>query len=243
MHNYRNTNYDVFNKCYNDNCITYNITDNSCCSKNIVGKSQKYFKRQQDYLGHVNGEVEETYSGQNIVKVFNGEEKAIEQFEKMNNELYHSGWKSQFLSGLMHPIMNFIGNVGYVAISILGGYLVIQNKITVGNIQSFIQYNKQFTAPINQIAQISGMLQSMIAASERVFEFIEEKDEIETLQDNIDTSKIEGNIEFKNIKFGYNPDKIVINDFSANVKKDKNSYCWTYWSRKNNYSKIINEIL
>ena len=151
--------------------------------KNIVGKSQKYFKRQQDYLGHVNGEVEETYSGQNIVKVFNGEEKAIEQFEKMNNELYHSGWKSQFLSGLMHPIMNFIGNVGYVAISILGGYLVIQNKITVGNIQSFIQYNKQFTAPINQIAQISGMLQSMIAASERVFEFIEEKDEIETLQD------------------------------------------------------------
>ena len=107
--------------------------------KNIVGKSQKYFKRQQDYLGHVNGEVEETYSGQNIVKVFNGEEKAIEQFEKMNNELYHSGWKSQFLSGLMHPIMNFIGNVGYVAISILGGYLVIQNKITVGNIQSFIQ--------------------------------------------------------------------------------------------------------
>ena len=187
--------------------------------KNIVGKSQKYFKRQQDYLGHVNGEVEETYSGQNIVKVFNGEEKAIEQFEKMNNELYHSGWKSQFLSGLMHPIMNFIGNVGYVAISILGGYLVIQNKITVGNIQSFIQYNKQFTAPINQIAQISGMLQSMIAASERVFEFTEEKDEIETSQDNIDTSKIEGNIEFKNIKFGYNPDKIVINDFSANVKK------------------------
>ena len=187
--------------------------------KNIVGKSQKYFKRQQDYLGHVNGEVEETYSGQNIVKVFNGEEKAIEQFEKMNNELYHSGWKSQFLSGLMHPIMNFIGNVGYVAISILGGYLVIQNKITVGNIQSFIQYNKQFTAPINQIAQISGMLQSMIAASERVFEFIEEKDEIETSQDNIDTSKIEGNIEFKNIKFGYNPDKIVINNFSANVKK------------------------
>lgn len=187
--------------------------------KNIVGKSQKYFKRQQDYLGHVNGEVEETYSGQNIVKVFNGEEKAIEQFEKMNNELYHSGWKSQFLSGLMHPIMNFIGNVGYVAISILGGYLVIQNKITVGNIQSFIQYNKQFTAPINQIAQISGMLQSMIAASERVFEFTEEKDEIETSQDNIDTSKIEGNIEFKNIKFGYNPEKIVINDFSANVKK------------------------
>lgn len=187
--------------------------------KKIVGKSQKYFKRQQDYLGHVNGQVEETYGGQNIVKVFNGEEKAIEQFEKMNDELYHSGWKAQFLSGLMHPIMNFIGNVGYVVISILGGYLAIQGKITVGNIQSFIQYNKQFTQPINQIAQISGMLQSMIAASERVFEFIEEPEEVESTKGNIDISKIEGNIEFKNVKFGYNSDKIIINDFNAKVKK------------------------
>lgn len=187
--------------------------------RKIVNKSQKYFKRQQDYLGHVNGDVEETYSGQNIVRVFNGEEKAIEQFKEINDELYRSGWRSQFLSGLMHPIMNFIGNIGYVAISILGGYLVIQNKITVGNIQSFIQYNKQFTQPINQIAQISGMLQSMIAASERVFEFIEEPEEVETANGNIDTSKIEGNIEFKDVKFGYNDDKVIINNFNAKVKK------------------------
>lgn len=187
--------------------------------KKVVGKSQKYFKRQQDYLGHVNGDVEETFSGQNIVKIFNGEEKAIEQFKRMNDELYHSGWRSQFLSGLMHPIMNFIGNVGYVAISILGGYLAIQGRITVGNIQSFIQYNKQFTQPINQIAQISGMLQSMIAASERVFEFLEEPEEVETAKGEIDTSNIKGNIEFKNVKFGYNPDKIIINDFSSRAKE------------------------
>lgn len=187
--------------------------------KKIVGKSQKYFKRQQDYLGHVNGEVEEIYSGQNIVKVFNGEEKAIQQFEKMNDELYHSAWKSQFLSGLMHPIMNFVGNLGYVAISILGGYLVIQNRITVGNIQSFIQYNKQFTQPINQIAQISGMLQSMLAASERVFEFLEEPEESETAKGEIDTSTLKGNIEFKDVEFGYTDDKIIINDFSAKVEE------------------------
>ena len=187
--------------------------------RKVVNKSQKYFKKQQDYLGHVNGDVEETYSGQNIVKVFNGEEKAIEQFKEINDELYHSGWRAQFLSGVMHPIMNFIGNIGYVVISILGGYLVIQNRITVGNIQAFIQYNKQFTQPINQIAQISGMLQSMIAASERVFEFIEETEEVDTAKGNIDTSRIEGNIEFKNVKFGYNDDKVIINDFNAKVKK------------------------
>lgn len=187
--------------------------------KKVVGKSQKYFKKQQDYLGHVNGQVEEIYSGQNIVKVFNREEKSVEEFEKMNNELYRSGWKSQFLSGLMHPVMNFIGNIGYVAISILGGYLVIQGRITVGNIQSFIQYNKQFTQPINQIAQISGMLQSMIAASERVFEFLEQPEEIETAKGQIDTNKINGNIEFEHVKFGYSSDKIIINDFSCKVQE------------------------
>ncbi len=187
--------------------------------RTIVKKSQKYFKRQQDYLGHVNGQVEEAYGGQNIIKLFNQEEKTIREFKKMNEELYHSGWKSQFLSGLIHPIMNFIGNIGYVFIAILGGYLAVQGKITVGNIQSFIQYNKQFTQPINQIAQISGMLQSMIAASERVFEFLEQKEEIETATEPIDTSKIEGNIEFKNVKFGYNEDKIIINNFSAKVSK------------------------
>ena len=139
--------------------------------KIIVGKSQKYFKKQQDYLGHVNGQVEEVYGGHTIVKAFGGEEKALEEFRKANNELYTSAWKSQFLSGLIHPIMNFIGNVGYVAVAILGGYLAVQGKITVGNIQSFIQYNKQFTQPINQIAQVSSMLQAMVAAAERVFEF------------------------------------------------------------------------
>ena len=185
----------------------------------VVKKSQKYFKKQQDYLGHVNGDVEETFSGQNIVKIFNGEEKAIEQFKKINEELYHSGWRSQFLSGLMHPIMRFIGNVGYVAISILGGYLAIKGRITVGNIQSFIQYNRQFTEPINEIAQISGMLQSMIAAAERVFEFLEEKEEQDTAKGEIDTDKIKGNIAFENVKFGYNEDKIIINDFSCNVKE------------------------
>jgi len=187
--------------------------------KSVVGKSQKYFKKQQDYLGHVNGQVEEIYSGQNIVRVFNQEDKAIAEFKKMNDELYHSGWKSQFLSGLMHPVMHFIGNIGYVAISILGGYLAIKNRITVGNIQSFIQYNRQFTQPINQIAQISGMLQSMIAASERVFEFLEYPEEKETAKGNIDTTNIQGNIEFKDVKFGYEQDKIIINNFNCKVKK------------------------
>lgn len=135
--------------------------------KNIVTRSQKYFKRQQDYLAVVNGQVEEIYGGHTIVKVFNGEEDAISKFEDANKTLYRSAWRSQFLSGLIHPIMNFIGNLGYVAISILGGYLAIKGEITVGNIQSFIQYNKQFTQPINQIAQVSSMLQSMIAAKRK----------------------------------------------------------------------------
>ena len=146
--------------------------------KKIVSKSQKYFKNQQDYLGHVNGQVEEIYGGHIIVKAFNSEKTVISEFEKANQELYRSGWKSQFLSGLIHPVMNFISNVGYVAVAILGGYFAAQGKITVGNIQSFIQYNKQFTQPINQIAQVSGMLQAMVAASERVFEFLEEEEEI-----------------------------------------------------------------
>ena len=184
----------------------------------IVKKSQKYFKAQQDYLGHVNGQVEEVYSGHNIVKVFNGEEKAIEDFDKMNHELYHSGWKSQFMSGLMHPIMNFAGNVGYVGVAILGGYLAIQGKITVGNIQSFIQYNKQFTQPINQIAQISSMLQSMVAASERIFEFLEEEEEVQEIPNAVSTKGLKGNVTFDHVKFGYNEDKIIIHDFNETVK-------------------------
>ena len=185
----------------------------------IVKRSQKYFKMQQDYLGHVNGQVEEIYGGLNIVKAFNGEEKAIQEFKKVNKKLYKSGWRSQFLSGLMHPLMNFIGNVGYVAVAVVGGYFAIQGRITVGNIQSFIQYNKQFTQPIGQVAQISSMLQAMIAAAERIFEFLEEEEEPETSNEIKDTEKLRGNIEFKHVKFGYSQDKIVINDFCANVKE------------------------
>jgi ATP-binding cassette subfamily B protein len=185
--------------------------------KIIVGKSQKYFQKQQDYLGHVNGQVEEIYGGLNIVKAFNGEEKVIKEFEKANKELYQSGWKSQFLSGLMHPVMNFISNIGYVGVAVTGGYLAINGTITVGNIQSFIQYNKQFTQPINQIAQISAMLQAMIAAAERVFEFLEQPEEIDTKKENIETSKLKGNVSFNHVRFGYDPETIIIKDFNADI--------------------------
>ena len=185
--------------------------------KIIVGKSQKYFKRQQDYLGHVNGQVEEVYSGLTVVKAFNGENNARTEFTKENNELYKSAWRSQFLSGLMFPVMGFISNIGYVGVAIAGGYLAINGKITVGNIQSFIQYNKQFTQPINQIAQVSSMLQAMVAATERIFEFLEEKDEVETAKEGVTTNGLKGNVTFDHVKFGYNPDNIVIKDFNAEV--------------------------
>jgi ATP-binding cassette subfamily B protein len=187
--------------------------------KKIVNKSQKYFKKQQEFLGDVNGKVEEIYGGHTIVKAFNGEEEAIQNFTKANQELYTAGWKSQFLSGLMHPLMRFLANLGYVAVSIIGGYLAVKGKITVGNIQSFIQYNKQFTHPINQIAQISGMLQAMIAAAERVFDFLEQPEEEETKNKNIDISKLKGNVEFKNVKFVYDEGKTIINDFSSKIKE------------------------
>ena len=185
--------------------------------KNIVGKSQKYFQRQQAYLADVNGQVEEIYGGLNIVKAFNGEEKVVKEFERANRELYHSGWKSQFLSGLMFPVMNFISNVGYVGVAVAGGYLAINGTITVGNIQSFIQYNKQFTQPINQIAQISAMLQSMIAAAERIFEFLEQPEEIDTHKGTINPSNLKGNVTFEHVKFGYDPETTIINDFNSEV--------------------------
>ncbi|MCI8272980.1 MAG: ABC transporter ATP-binding protein [Clostridia bacterium] len=185
--------------------------------KIIVGKSQKYFKRQQDYLGHVNGQVEEIFSGLIVVKAFNGEEKAKQEFSKANKELYRSAWRAQFLSGLMHPIMNFISNIGYVGVAIAGGYLAINGRITVGNIQSFIQYNKQFTQPINQIAQVSSMLQAMVAATERIFEFLEEDEEVETDKQGTTIEGLKGNIEFQNVKFGYNPNDIIIKDFTTKV--------------------------
>ena len=195
------------------------IPISSLVVKKIVSKSQKYFVKQQAFLGHVNGQVEEIYGGHTIVKVFNGEEKAIREFEKANNELYHSGWKAQFLSGLMHPFMRFIGNISYVAVAVLGGYLAANGRITVGNIQSFIQYSRQFTQPIEQIAQVSAMLQAMIAAAERVFEFLEEKEEVKDTDKGIVTQNIKGNVKFDHVKFGYDDDRIIINDFSADIKE------------------------
>ena len=185
----------------------------------IVKKSQKHFKKQQDFLGHVNGQVEEVYGGHLIIKAFNSEHTVMQEFDKANDELYRSAWKSQFLSGLMFPVMNFIGNIGYVAVAILGGYLAVNGKITVGNIQSFIQYNKQFTQPINQIAQVSSMLQSMVAAAERVFEFLEQEEEINTAKGKIDVAKLKGNVKFEHVNFGYDPNKTIINDFNADVKE------------------------
>ena len=186
--------------------------------KKVIGKSQKYFVKQQEYLGHVNGQVEEVYGGHNIVKVFGRENEAIKEFEKDNQELYKSGWRSQFLSGLMHPLMNFVGNVGYVAVAILGGYFAVEGRITVGNIQSFIQYNKQFTQPIGQVAQISSTIQSMLAAAERIFEFLEEKEEVEDVKKPLSTDGLKGNIKFEHVHFGYDPEKTIINDFNADVK-------------------------
>ena len=186
--------------------------------KFIVKKSQKYFKQQQDYLGHINGQVEEIYGGHTIVKVFNRENEEAEAFAKLNDELYTSGWKSHFMSGLMYPIMQFAGNVGYVGIAVLGGYLAVQGKITVGNIQSFIQYDKQFTRPINEIAEISSMLQAMAAASERILEFLEEPEEEKDPENAISTEGIKGNVRFDHVQFGYNEDKVIIHDFNENVK-------------------------
>ena len=186
--------------------------------KKVIGKSQKYFVKQQEYLGHVNGQVEEVYGGHNIVKVFGREEEVIKEFERENEELYKSGWKSQFLSGLMHPLMNFVGNLGYVAVAILGGYFAVKGRITVGNIQSFIQYNKQFTQPIGQVAQISSTIQSMIAAAERIFEFLEENEEAEDIKNPVSSEGLNGNIKFEHVHFGYDPEKTIINDFNADIK-------------------------
>lgn len=188
------------------------------CVGIIVKKSQKHFKYQQEYLGHVNGEVEEVYGGHNIVKVFNGEEKAISEFKKLNDRLYDSAWKSQFLSGMMMPIMTFIGNLGYVVVSILGGYLAIKKTIEVGDIQSFIQYVRSFTQPITQAAQVANMLQSTAASAERVFEFLKEEEEDQTVENPVSIDNLEGSVEFENVHFGYNEDKIIINDFTAHIK-------------------------
>ena len=181
----------------------------------IVRQSQKFFKQQQDYLGHVNGHVEEMYGGHIVMKAFNGEEKSIQTFDKYNNVLYEAAWKSQFLSGLMMPIMRFVGNLGYVAVTILGGWLAIRNAISVGDIQAFVQYVQSFTQPITQLANISNILQQTAAAAERVFEFLEEPEEVVETAEPVELEKVTGQVEFRNVRFGYDPDKPVIHDFSA----------------------------
>lgn len=184
----------------------------------VIKYSQKFFKEQQEYLGHINGHVEETYSGHNVMQVFNGEEDSIEKFETYNNKLFRSAWKSQFLSGMMMPIMTFIGNLGYVAVCILGGYLAVKKTIDVGDIQAFIQYMRSFTQPMSQLATISNTLQSTAAAAERVFEFLAEDEEVPEAENPVKLEKVEGVVEFENVHFGYNPEKIIINDFSATIK-------------------------
>ena len=185
----------------------------------VMKHSQKYFRGQQAYLGNVNGQVEEIYSGHNIIKAFNKEEDVIKTFNETNGKLYDSAWKSQFFSGMMMPVMQFIGNLGYVGVAILGGFLAIRNVIEVGDIQSFIQYVRNFTQPIQQVAQVTNMLQLTAAASERVFEFLEEEEEVQTVENPVSTEGLKGRVEFDHVHFGYNPDKIIINDFSAKVEE------------------------
>ncbi len=184
----------------------------------IVKHSQKYFMEQQVFLGQLNGHVEEMYGGHTVMKAFNGEKKSIEKFNGLNAKLYNSAWKSQFLSGMMMPIMVFVGNIGYVAVTVLGGWLVIKKAIEVGDIQAFIQYVHSFTYPIAQLANISNVLQQTAASAERVFEFLDEEEEIPETSNPVTLKEVKGRVEFRNVRFGYNPDKIIINNFSADIK-------------------------
>ena len=184
----------------------------------VMKKSQKFFRSQQEYLGHINGQVEEVYGGHMVIKAFNREEATIEEFEKTNDILYDSAWKSQFLSGMMHPIMMFVGNLGYACVALTGGLLAIRGVITIGDIQAFIQYVKNFTQPIQQIAQVINMVQSMSAASERVFEFLGEEEEVQIAEHPADIAQVTGEVSFEHVKFGYNPEQVIIHDFSAKVK-------------------------
>ena len=184
----------------------------------VMKHSQKYFQDQQKYLGEVNGQVEEIYSGHTVVKAFNKEDDVINEFEKTNEKLYSSAWRSQFFSGIMMPIMQFVGNLGYVMVALLGGFMVIKNKIEVGDVQAFFQYIRNFTQPIQQIAQVTNMLQSSAAASERVFEFLDVEEEDQMAEDPVSVNQIEGNVSFEHISFGYEPSKIIVHDFNADVK-------------------------
>ncbi len=187
----------------------------------IIKKSQKYFKRQQEYLGHINGQVEETYGGHTVVKAFGKEKDVNAVFDKTNNTLFDSAWKSQFMSGMMMPIMMFVGNLGYVGVVVAGAFLAMGGTVTIGGIQAFIQYVKSFTQPLQQIAQVITMLQSMIAAAERVFEFLDEEEEDQTVKDPAPIENIKGHVEFKHISFGYTPEKVVIKDFNQEVEAGK----------------------
>ncbi|HQE92284.1 MAG TPA: ABC transporter ATP-binding protein [Anaerolineae bacterium] len=184
----------------------------------IVGQSQKYFKQQQDYLGHVNGHIEEMYGGHIVMKAFNGEAKSLAQFKDYNTTLHDAVWKSHFLSGLMMPLVMFIGNLGYVGVAVLGGWLVIRNAIAIGDVQAFIQYVRSFTQPITQLANISNVLQHAAAAAERVFEFLEEAEEVPDTTTPVKLERVTGHVEFQDVRFGYTPDKIIINDFCAEAR-------------------------
>jgi ATP-binding cassette, subfamily B, multidrug efflux pump len=184
----------------------------------VIKASQKYFKQQQVFLGHVDGHVEEMYSGHTVIKAFNGEEKSIQQFDSLNNELYGAGWKSQFLSGMLMPIITFVGNLSFVGVTILGGYLAVQGTISVGDILAFIQYVRSFTQPIAQTANIANVLQSTAAAAERVFEFLDADEEVKDPVDAVKLREVKGNVTFKNVNFGYNSDRIIIHDFSADIQ-------------------------
>ncbi|MBO5246045.1 MAG: ABC transporter ATP-binding protein, partial [Eubacterium sp.] len=184
----------------------------------VIGKSQKHFVDRQKYLGEINGQIEEVYSGHNIVKAFNKEEDVVKEFDETNEKLYVSGWKSQYISGLMHPIMGFVGNLGYVGVAVSGSMLAARGAITVGDIQSFIQYVKNFTQPITQVAQVFNMLQAMAAAAERVFEFLEEEEEDIYAKQPVQNVAIEGAVTFEHVRFGYTKDKTIIHDFSSEIK-------------------------
>ena len=184
----------------------------------VVKKSQKYFKQQQEYLGHINGQVEESYAGQTVIQAYNKEKDTVRQFQETNDTLYRSAWKSQFLSGLMQPIMMFVGNLGYAAVALSGGLLAIRGTITIGDIQAFIQYVKNFTQPMQQIAQVLNQVQSMAAATERVFEFLEEDEEVQTAAHPVQLADVRGSVDFEHVSFGYKPEQCIIHDFSARVQ-------------------------
>ena len=210
----------------------------------VVKQSQKHFRTQQEYLGHINGLVEESYGGHLVIKAYNKEAEMVKQFDDTNDVLYRSAWKSQFLSGMMQPLMQLVSNLGYAAVSIVGGFLCISGVITVGEIQAFIQYVRSFTSPIQQIAQVINQLQSMAAAAERVFDFLEEEEEDQTVEHPASVEGIQGRVDFEHVKFGYKEDQIIIKDFSAHVEPgQKIAIVGPHRSRKDHHGETFDAIL